>query len=168
MTKQLITGKYSAIRVNGEVTLYGSSQVRCRGWEVAFEQTPDRVQPPIHEFYLNMKENCYEIPAVVTAEVTLASEEAANWTYLLIRDASGDVQVPIADATIVYDPEVIWPASEFPTQYVVIAQVLTRFENCMVIPADSFFVATHQKVFGPDTFDECVRWQATKCGRIAI
>ena len=162
MDKRLVSGSYKAVKIDNTVTLYGSTQVRCIDWTVKFEQTADRVSPPIHEFYLHTGPNCLEIPGELKDSVGLQIPEDENWDHLIVKDASGEQTVPIVDAgSILISDEVIWVAGG--DQCKVIAEVGTEYEECQVIPANFGFIGTHRVVFGPDTLEACTLWQYSNC-----
>jgi hypothetical protein len=48
-------------------------------------------------------------------------------------------------------------------KYIVAARVGTNFEDCIVAPADAMIIATHRKVYGPDTKEKCERWKNRNC-----
>lgn len=48
-------------------------------------------------------------------------------------------------------------------EYIVAARVGTNYEDCIVAPADSMIVATHRKVYGPDTKANCEKWKRANC-----
>ncbi len=48
-------------------------------------------------------------------------------------------------------------------KYIVAARVETKYEDCIVAPADAMIIATHSKVFGPDTKENCEKWKSTNC-----
>lgn len=47
-------------------------------------------------------------------------------------------------------------------KYVVAARVDDK-KDCIIVPADAAIVATHRVVFGPDTKENCVKWQTKNC-----
>lgn len=48
-------------------------------------------------------------------------------------------------------------------KYIVAARVDTKYKDCIVAPADAMIVATHRKVFGPDTKEKCEQWKSRNC-----
>ncbi len=48
-------------------------------------------------------------------------------------------------------------------KYIVAARVETEYEDCIVAPADAMIVATHTKVYGPDTKENCEMWKRQNC-----
>lgn len=48
-------------------------------------------------------------------------------------------------------------------KYIVAARVETKYEDCIVAPADSMIMATHAKVYGPDTKEKCEAWKKQNC-----
>lgn len=48
-------------------------------------------------------------------------------------------------------------------QYIVIATVETKYENCRVIPADNVYDQGSFKAFGPDTQVKCEEWKRANC-----
>ena len=50
-------------------------------------------------------------------------------------------------------------------KYIVAARVGTENKDCIVAPADAIIVATHRKVYGPDTRGKCEQWKSRNCGR---
>ena len=48
-------------------------------------------------------------------------------------------------------------------KYIVAARVETDDKDCFVAPADTMIVATHRKVFGPDTKENCEKWKSRNC-----
>lgn len=48
-------------------------------------------------------------------------------------------------------------------KHIVAAGVETKYEDCLVVPADAMIIATHRKVFGPDTKENCEKWKRENC-----
>lgn len=48
-------------------------------------------------------------------------------------------------------------------KYIVAARVGTKYKDCIVAPSDAMIVATHRKVFGPDTKEKCEQWKSRNC-----
>lgn len=48
-------------------------------------------------------------------------------------------------------------------EYIVVAKVGTRFEGCIIAPADALIMATHRKVYGPDSKQNCENWKRQNC-----
>ncbi len=48
-------------------------------------------------------------------------------------------------------------------KYIVAARVETENKDCIVAPADAMIMATHRKVFGPDTKENCENWKSRNC-----
>ncbi len=48
-------------------------------------------------------------------------------------------------------------------RYIVAAKVDTKYEDCIVAPADAMIMATHRKVYGPDTKEKCEQWKRANC-----
>ncbi len=40
-------------------------------------------------------------------------------------------------------------------KYIVVARVETKNKDCIVVPQDAMVMATHRKVYGPDTKQSC-------------
>lgn len=48
-------------------------------------------------------------------------------------------------------------------KYIVVARVNTNYEDCFVAPADAMIIATHRRVYGPDTKQKCEQWKSRNC-----
>lgn len=48
-------------------------------------------------------------------------------------------------------------------KYIVAASVETKYEDCIVVPEDAMIIATHRRVFGPDTKENCEKWKSKNC-----
>jgi hypothetical protein len=48
-------------------------------------------------------------------------------------------------------------------KYIVAAEVDTKYKGCIVAPADAMIMATHRRVYGPDTKENCERWKNKNC-----
>jgi hypothetical protein len=48
-------------------------------------------------------------------------------------------------------------------QYVVAARVGTKYEDCIVAPADAMIIGTHRVVYGPATKAQCDAWKRANC-----
>lgn len=48
-------------------------------------------------------------------------------------------------------------------KYIVAARVETENEDCIVVEEGAMIMATHRKVFGPDTKENCERWKSRNC-----
>ncbi len=48
-------------------------------------------------------------------------------------------------------------------KYIVAVRVGTDMKDGIVAPADAMIVATHRKVFGPDTKQNCENWKRQNC-----
>ena len=51
-------------------------------------------------------------------------------------------------------------------RFIVAARVASSGEkeqDCMVVEEDAIIIATHRKVFGPASREECERWKAENC-----
>ncbi|WP_209833772.1 hypothetical protein [Ruegeria sp. HKCCE3926] len=164
MSKQLINGKYKAVRQGNTITLFASAQVRCVDWHVKLERTTDLVSPPIHEFFLYTKKDCLEIPGVLNDSISLQFEDSDIWESVIVRDAGGEQKVPVVNfKTIIADQNAAWVTTS--ENYIVIANSIDESKDCRVIPEDNFFIATHKKVYGPDTLENCTVWQFKNCGK---
>ncbi|HEX9962272.1 MAG TPA: hypothetical protein VGB00_15165 [Pyrinomonadaceae bacterium] len=49
------------------------------------------------------------------------------------------------------------------TRYIVAAMVGTNYEACIVAAEDDMIIATHTRVFGPASREECERWRDKNC-----
>lgn len=52
-------------------------------------------------------------------------------------------------------------------QFIVAARIGTKYEDCIVAPADAIIIATHRKVFGPDSRVRCEEWKNRNCKEIS-
>jgi hypothetical protein len=48
-------------------------------------------------------------------------------------------------------------------KYIVAARVDSDNKDCIVAPADAMIMATHRKVYGPDTREKCEEWKRNNC-----
>ena len=48
-------------------------------------------------------------------------------------------------------------------KFIVAAEVGTNYKGCIVAPADAMIIATHSKVYGPDTKQNCENWKRQNC-----
>ncbi len=48
-------------------------------------------------------------------------------------------------------------------KYIVAARINTTYEDCIVAPVDAMIIATHRKVYGPDTKQKCEAWKSQNC-----
>ena len=48
-------------------------------------------------------------------------------------------------------------------KYIVAARVDSDNKDCIVAPADAMIMATHRKVYGPDTKEKCEEWKRRNC-----
>lgn len=48
-------------------------------------------------------------------------------------------------------------------KYIVAASVDSNNKDCIVVPAGSMIMATHRKVYGPDTKEKCEQWKRQNC-----
>jgi hypothetical protein len=48
-------------------------------------------------------------------------------------------------------------------KYIVAARVGTDHKDCIVVEESAIIMATHRKVFGPDTKENCERWKRGNC-----
>ena len=48
-------------------------------------------------------------------------------------------------------------------KYIVVASVDSNNKDCIVVPADAMIMATHRKVYGPDTKEKCEQWKRQNC-----
>lgn len=52
-------------------------------------------------------------------------------------------------------------------QYIVAARIGTDYKDCIVVPADAIIIATHRKVYGPETKVLCEEWKNRNCKEIS-
>ena len=45
------------------------------------------------------------------------------------------------------------------------ASLPNKFEQCQVIKEGDVIIATHSRVFGPDSKEACEKWMAENCGK---
>lgn len=48
-------------------------------------------------------------------------------------------------------------------EYIVAARIGTEYKDCIVAPADAMIIATHRKVFGPESRVLCEEWKNKNC-----
>lgn len=48
-------------------------------------------------------------------------------------------------------------------QFIVAARIGTEYKDCIVASADSIIIATHRKVFGPQSRVLCEEWKNKNC-----
>jgi hypothetical protein len=48
-------------------------------------------------------------------------------------------------------------------KYIVAAAVNTKYKECIVAPEDALIMATHRRVYGPDTKEKCEKWKRENC-----
>ncbi len=48
-------------------------------------------------------------------------------------------------------------------EYIVAARIGTKYKDCIVAPADAMIIATHRKVFGPESRVLCEEWKNKNC-----
>ena len=48
-------------------------------------------------------------------------------------------------------------------KYIVAARVESGNKDCIVVEEDAIIMATHRRVYGPDTKENCERWKRSNC-----
>lgn len=48
-------------------------------------------------------------------------------------------------------------------KYIVAARVETDNKDCIVVEEGAMMMATHRRVYGPDTKENCERWKRSNC-----
>jgi hypothetical protein len=48
-------------------------------------------------------------------------------------------------------------------KYIVAARVESNNKDCIVVEEGAMIMATHRRVYGPDTKENCERWKRSNC-----
>jgi hypothetical protein len=48
-------------------------------------------------------------------------------------------------------------------KYIVAARVESQNKDCIVVEEGAIIMATHRRVYGPDTKENCERWKRSHC-----
>ena len=52
-------------------------------------------------------------------------------------------------------------------KFIVAARIGTEYEDCIVVPEDAIIIATHRKVYGPESRVLCEEWKNRNCEELS-
>ncbi len=156
--------RYEARWINKSflVRLTATGILPCSNYRAQLEKRPERVLPPMWDMVFYIQDHCEKALCPFKSEVVMVNSTDAN--SLTIRDATGDVDVPILQPfEVLAEPSPLQFGGA--QQHIVYAKLphSSSHHGCIVVPEDTLVTAVHYRAFGPAPKSECEAFVNEHC-----
>lgn len=162
-------GKYAAVRAprSDLIELRAIGILPCSNYIAALEKRPERVIPPQWDMVFYTADFC--LKAMKPFELTVPMNDASGGAnHVLVRDATGEVEVPIVDEIPAERSEGFLSSADLFRVYARLPKPEQGHHGCFIVPDGTIVSAIYYTAFGPASYQECDTWMPDNCRKGGI